>query len=168
MTDEAIIQMKKLTRDHTRKIWEIAKTGDLDLLTGEDRRYAEVMLEHRDEYFNQFEMADLTYDHEFDVETEENPFLHIILHVIVGNQLEAKEPIEAYQFYNSMRRKKYSHHDTVHLIASILAPLIIVALQKGKAPDMGRYRVLLKKYKDKKPDKIWSSLDRDLDPLFEK
>ena len=30
MTDEKMKQMKKLTRDHTHEIWEIAKTGDLD------------------------------------------------------------------------------------------------------------------------------------------
>ena len=43
MTDETIIKMKKLTRDHTHKIWEIAKTGDLDSLTGEDKQYAKVI-----------------------------------------------------------------------------------------------------------------------------
>jgi hypothetical protein len=54
MTDEAITQMKKLTRDHTHKIWEIVKTGDLDSLSGEDKRYGEVMIGHKEEYFNQF------------------------------------------------------------------------------------------------------------------
>jgi hypothetical protein len=51
-------------------------------------------------------MADLTYDHLDVPETEENPFLHITFHVVVENQLSAKDPIEVHQFYNSMRKKK--------------------------------------------------------------
>jgi len=167
MTDEVTLKLRKMTRQRMHDIWEIAKTGDLDVLNGDDKRLAQAMLEHQEEYSNQFEIADLTYDHEFDAETEGNPFLHITLHVVVENQLEAKEPIEAYQFYNSMRGKKYSHHNTVHLIASILAPLIVSALQRNRAPGMKKYRSLLKKHKNKRPEKIWSLLDRDLDPLFQ-
>lgn len=168
MTDEAIIQMKKLTRDHTHKIWEIAKTGDLDSLSGEDKRYAEVMIEHKEEYFNQFEMADLTYDHQYDPDTEENPFLHITFHLVVENQLEDKDPIEVYQFYNSMRKKKYPHHDTIHLIGAILSPFIFSTIQHKVPPDMALYKSLLKKYKNRKPEKIWTSLEKELDlPLKE-
>ena len=124
MADEEIKILKKLSRQHMHEIWKIAKTGELDILSGDDKRIAGAMLDHKDEYINQFEMADLTYDHEYDVDTEENPFLHITLHVIVENQLEDRDPIEVYQFYNSIRKKKYPHHDTVHLIAAILAPFI--------------------------------------------
>ena len=169
MTDEAIMKMKKLTRDHTHKIWEIAKTGDLDSLTGEDKQYAKVMLEHKDEYFNQFEIADLTHDHQYDPDTEENPFLHITFHVVVENQLEAKDPIEVYQFYNSMRKKRYPRHDTIHLIGAILAPFIFNTIQGKGPPDMELYKLLLKKYKNRRPEKIWSLLDKnsDLDSMFQ-
>ena len=157
--------LRKLNRERIHSIWEIAKSGNLDILTGEERRYAEVMVEHEEEYFNQFEMADLTYDHQYDPNTEENPFLHITLHVVVENQLEGKEPTEVYQFYNSMR-KKASHHDTVHLIATMLVPSIFSALKQKKAPDLEKYKLLLKKHKGRKPEKIFASLERDLDPLF--
>ena len=163
MTDEITMEMKKLTRDHTQKIWEIAKTGDLDSLSGEAKRYAEVMLEHREEYFNQFEMADLTYDHEYDPDTEENPFLHITFHVVVENQLEARDPIEVYQFYNSMRKKRYPRHDTIHLIGAILAPFILYTIQGKGPPDMELYQSLLKKYKNRRPEKIWALLEKDPD-----
>ena len=106
MIDEEMKGLKKFHREHIKHLWEIAKSGDIDILSGEDKRYAEVMLEHESEYFNQFEMADLTHDHEYDVESDENPFLHITLHAAVERQLEAKDPIEVYQFYNSMRKKK--------------------------------------------------------------
>ncbi len=96
MEDKTVKKLKKLNRERIHSIWEIAKNGNLGILTGEERRYAEVMLEHEEEYFNQFEMADLTYEHQYDPGTDENPFLHIALHVVVEDQLEAGEPIEVY------------------------------------------------------------------------
>ena len=70
------------------------------------------MIEHEDEFFNQFEVSDLLHDHEYDVDNEANPFLLISLHVVAETQLEIRDPIEVYQFYNAMRAKKCSHHDT--------------------------------------------------------
>jgi len=168
MTKEMYREMRKLTQQHFHSIWKIAKTGDLDILSEDDRRVAKIMLEHKNEYFNQFEMADLTYDHEFDPDSEENPFLHITVHLIVENQLKNRDPIEAYQFYNSMRKKKVSRHEAVHLIGAILAPLIVSLLQQKREFDLDFYVTLLKKYKNKKPDKIWDALDEDLAFLFQK
>lgn len=165
MRDEMINAMRRLNRERMHDIWEIAKNGDLDVLDEEERRMGEVMLEHEEEYFNQFEMADILGDHEFDPDSEQNPYLHVTLHVIIENQLEAREPIEVYQFHNAMRKRKSSHHETIHLIASLLSPIIVSALQRGKEPDMENYKALLKKYKTKKAEKIWDALDRDLDPL---
>jgi len=164
--DEMFGELRGLNREHMHMIWEVAKSGDLDVLEAEERQIAEVMLEHQDEYFNQFEMADVLADHEFDPESETNPFLHVTFHTIVENQLEARDPIEVYQFYNSMRKKKVSRHDTIHLIGAILAPLVVSTLQQRRAFDLEKYKSLLKKYKGKKPEKIMEWLDRDPDPLF--
>jgi pentatricopeptide repeat protein len=114
-----------------------------------------------------FQMAELTYNYQYDPDTEENP-LHIALHVLLENQLEAGQPTEVYQLYDSMRKRKCSHHDTIHLIAALLAPLIVIALQRNGAPDVELYRSLLRKYKGKKPGKIWALMDKDLDPLIQK
>jgi len=165
-TDEMFGELRRFNREHMHMIWEAAKTGDLDVLEAEERRIAEVMLEHHDEYFNQFEMADVLADHEYDPESETNPFLHVTFHSIVENQLEAGEPIEVYQFYDSMRKKKVSRHDTIHLIGAILAPLVVSTLQ-GRAFDLEQYKSLLKRAKAKKPEKIMEWLEREPDPLFE-
>jgi hypothetical protein len=162
MGNDKTKELRKETRKHFHGLWEIAKTGNLDLLSGEEKWMAKVMLEHKDQYFNQFEMADLTYDHEYDVDSEENPFLHVMLHSAVERQLEAKEPIEVYQFYNSMRKKKASHHDTIHLIAAIMTPLMLEVMQKLKEYDEDKYVSLLKKYKNKRPEKIFESLEKSL------
>ena len=105
-TDEMFGELRRFHREHMHMIWEVAKTGDLDVL-------------------------------------------------------EAKEPIETYQFYNSMRKQKVSHHDTVHLVDAILAPLILNTLQQRRAFDLEKYKSLLKKCKGKKPEKIMEWLDRD-------
>ncbi len=167
MTDDSIKGLRKLTRKHLHALWEIAKTGNLNGLSGERKWLAKVMLDHEDEYFNQFEMADLTYDHEYDVDSEENPFLHITLHAAVERQLEAKDPIEVYQFCNSMRKNKISHHDTIHLIVAILAPLMFNVMRQRKEFDLDKYKSLLKKYKNKRPSKIYESMEKDFNPLFQ-
>ena len=150
-----IKELKKQTRGHLHDLWEIAKAGNLDSLSGEERWLAKVMLEHQDQYFNQFEMADLTYDHEYDVDSEENPFLHIMLHSAIERQLEAKDPIETYQFYNSMRKKKVSRHETIHLIGIILAPFMFNVMRQNVPFDEEKYIAALKKYKGKKPERIY-------------
>jgi len=165
MTNDITMELRELTHERFHSLWEIAKAGDLDSLSGEDKWLAKVMLDHQDQFFNQFEMADLTYDYDYNPDTDVNPFLHITLHSVVERQLEARDPIEAYQFYNAMR-KKLSHHDTIRLIAAILAQLIFRVMEQREEFELDTYRSLLKKYKGKKPDKIYESLEKDADNLF--
>jgi deoxyribonuclease-1 len=153
-------ELRKQTRGHLHDLWEIAKSGNLESLSGEDKWLAKVMLDHEDQYFNQFEMADLTHDHEYDVNTEENPFIHIMLHSAIERQLESKDPIEALQFYNSMRKKKVSRHDAIHLIGAILTPLMFNVMQAASAFDKDKYIAALKKYKGKKPERIYEALEK--------
>ena len=126
------------------------------------------MLDHEDEFFNQFEFADVIYDYGFEAGTGVNPFLHIVIHSIVENQLYMKDPIEAYQFYNAMLNKKVTRHDTIHLIGSILAPLIFYSIKQRTMFDTDLYRRLLRNYMHKKPDKISSAIAKALDDIFSK
>lgn len=158
----ALEELRKFNREHFHWIWKVAQGGDLETLSDEEMRLGEIMLEH-EEYHNQFEIADHLSDHEFDAETETNPFLHIVFHQIVENQLEARDPIEAYQFFNAMRRKKISRHDVIHLIGSILSFLIYDFLKESREFDLPRYKSLLKKYKNRSPDKLASLLENDFD-----
>jgi hypothetical protein len=159
MSDGNFKEKRKENRERLHDIWEIAKTGNLESLSGEDKRLAEVMIDHRDQYFSQFEKAGQTYDHEYGGNSEENPFLHIMLHSAVERQLESKDPIEALQFFNSMR-KKVSRHDAIHLIGAILTPLMFNVMQKNVPFDKEKYVTLFKKYKGKKPSRIYESLEK--------
>ena len=95
----------KSSRHHLHTIWEAAKNNELDGLDEEDTLLAKIMMEHEDEFHNEFEFADILDDYEFDPESEPNPFLHIIMHSVIENQLRDKEPIEVYQFYNNTTAK---------------------------------------------------------------
>jgi Domain of unknown function (DUF1841) len=112
------------------------------------------MLDHSDEHFNQFEFADALADHEYDPETEVNPFLHVILHAVAEKQVEDRDPIEAFQFYNAMLRNKCNRHEAIHLLNIILVKFIFQIL-KGKKPfPLESYRKILKEYKSRNPRKI--------------
>ena len=158
--------MKKMSREHMHAIWQAAKNDRMDDLPDEDRQLASIMLQHEDEFFNDFEFADVRSGHEYDPESEVNPFLHITLHAVVENQLNAKEPVEVYQFYNSMRKGKVSHHDTIHLIAAMIAPLLYSILKEPQGVDLELYKSLLKKCKNKKPDRIPDYIDREFESYF--
>jgi hypothetical protein len=160
MEEELRQELKRLTGKHNRVVWEIAKTRDLSGLSAEDKKLAEIMLNH-EEFHNQFEIADVLSDHEYDPDKETNPFLHVIMHAIAETQLENRDPIEVYQFYNAMRKKKASHHDAVHLIGAVLAPLIWKTLREQRAFDLGEYRSHLKKFKYMKPGKIFDLIEKE-------
>jgi hypothetical protein len=153
--------LRRLSRQRMFEIWESAKSGDLDGLTEEEQLTARIMMDHQEEFHNDFEFADVTYDREYDPETDYDPFLHITLHVVVENQLEAKEPIEAFQFYNAMIKKRCSPHEAVHMIGAILAPLMFLTLKTGQPFEPETYKRLLKKYKTRNPQKIFDLLENE-------
>ena len=159
--DDATRLLRVLNREHLHDIWEKAQAGDVEDLDDEERRFAKIMLDHEDEFFNVFEFADVTADHEHDPDTETNPFLHIAVHSTIETQLEIKDPIEALQFYNAMRQKKFPHHDTLHLMGMILVPFIFKSLQNKEPFDLDSYKKLLKKYKTRNPDRIPDLLEKE-------
>ena len=148
---------KKANYEHLHAIWKTAQAGDLESLAKGDQLLVNIMMEH-DEYHNQFEISDLLHDHELDIKSEVNPFLHIIFHQIIENQLESKKTIEAFQFYNAMKKNKISRHEAIHCIGAILSYLLYDVLEGGTVFDIEKYKLLLRRYKDKKPDKIMSLL----------
>ncbi len=98
MTDFVFEAFRRPNRENLHRIWQAARGGKLEDLEEEEQRLGKIMLQHSDEYFNQFEFADVLADREFDPETEVNPFLHITLHAVIEKQLDQHDPIEAFQF----------------------------------------------------------------------
>jgi hypothetical protein len=69
-------ELRKFLREISRKkmyeLWGRAKERGYEGLTDEEERIAKIMVEHENEFYNHFEFADLTYDHEYDPDTEKN------------------------------------------------------------------------------------------------
>jgi Domain of unknown function (DUF1841) len=157
--DSAFEAFRQANREHLYHIWRRAQDGQLDGLAEEERRLAEIMLAHSDEYFNQFEFADVLADHEFNPENEVNPFMHVTLHAVLEKQVKDHEPIEALQFYNAMLRNKCSAHEAIHLLMGILLKFLFPIFKKRRTFDLDGYRRLLKICKTRKPEKIVALLD---------
>jgi Plasmid pRiA4b ORF-3-like protein/Domain of unknown function (DUF1841) len=160
--DQAVMrEMRFASRQEMYELWQKAKANDIEDLEPEPFRLAKIMQAHETEFANQFEFADLTYDHEYDPDREVNPFLHIYIHSVAETQLDTADPIEVTQFYNAMRRKKCSHHDALHLIGAVLAPLLYEVLLSVREFDLETYRALLRKYKTRNPEKIANLLENE-------
>lgn len=153
-------ELRKTNHEHLHRIWKCAQTGNVEELSDEEKLLAKIMLDH-DEYHNQFEILDLLHDHKYDVQSEIDPLLHVIFHAVVENQLAARDPIEVYQFYNAMRQNKVSRHETIHCIGTIFSYLIQGVLTGAGSFDDERYRTLLKKLKNKKPERIIPAMERE-------
>jgi len=161
MDEEIRKYLRQVSREEMYELWGRAKERDYEGLDDEKQRIAKIMVEHENEFHNQFEFADLTYDHEYDSDTEYNPFLHITIHSIAETQLAQKDPIETLQFYNAMRKKKYSHHDTIHFIGQFISCMIYDILKHNRPFNLDVYRKLLKKYKTRNPEKLMDLLDKE-------
>jgi len=158
--DDGIWTSPEAHREYFCRIWSGAKEGKIEAFTSEERKLVSIMFEHP-EYRRQFEMIDSVGDHEIDPAPEANPFIHVAMHSVIENQLASKKPIEVYQFYLALRKRKLDHHDAVHLLMAILAPLIFRVLHSKETFDEGRYVRLLRKYMEKKPEKIWKALEQE-------
>jgi hypothetical protein len=154
MDDSVFETLRGINRKHFYEIWKKAQNGELQGLNEEEQRLGKIMLEHSDEYFNQFEFADAMADHEYNPESEVNPFLHVTLHAIAEKQIQDRNPIEAFQFYNAMLRKKCSRHEAIHLLNIILVKFIFQILKEKKPFPLETYRKTLKEFKSRKPEKI--------------
>jgi hypothetical protein len=154
MQDSGFGMLREINRKHFHDIWKKAQKEELHDLNEEEQRLGKIMLDHSDEYFNQFEFADALADHEYNPESEVNPFLHVMLHAIAEKQIQDRNPIEAFQFYNAMLRKKCSRHEAIHLLRIIPAKFIFQILKEKKPFPLESYRKILKEYKSRKPEKI--------------
>lgn len=156
----------KINRENIGYIWQAVLSGNLDDLDDEQKQLAQIMLEHKEEYGDHFSFKIHGPDYRYDPDTEENPFLHITFHSIIENQLNQQEPIEAYQFYNAMLRKKMARHDVIHLLANVLIPFLFDVMKNKNEFNTELYREILRKCKNSKPDKVWDDIDREINKYF--
>lgn len=57
--------LRSITRERFHDIWESAKAGNKAELNSEEQKLAQIMLQHKEEFHNQFEFADVMAKHKF-------------------------------------------------------------------------------------------------------
>jgi Domain of unknown function (DUF1841) len=129
-------ELKVLTREHMRLVWQIAQMGG-DQLNGDDRRTAAAMAEHP-EYAHLWERLDQLSDAEI-TRDGTNPILHITMHAAVESQIAGGEPPETAQTVASLERIGLSHHEAVHRVASVLTDEIWHMMNERRPFDPSRY-----------------------------
>lgn len=111
-------------------IWEKSKRGEP--LSGEDKILAELMQQH-EEYHNTWEFADVLDEHEYNTETEVNPFLHIVFDAAVVNQVRADDPKGIGEVYTALRRKGEDHLGAIHAMATVFVTEFF-EISRGRKP----------------------------------
>lgn len=154
---------KRMMRQKIHRIWQTTQSGNVNNLNEEEKQLAHIMLEHK-EYDNDFCNAEDLFDYEYDPDTEINPFMHISVHSAIENQLTEQEPTEVCEFYEAMREKGVSQHAIIHQIGLIFVPLVFHTMVHSKPFDSGRYKRLLKKYKDTDPEMLEALLEKEFKP----
>lgn len=115
------VNYKSIAMAHRTVMSDIWKRWhrDPDSLEGEERQLAEQMAEHQ-KYHDVWENIDNLSDHAFDPAKEENPFLHVSLHVTLERQLQSDEPPEAGRALERLIARGDDPHEARHAILRVL------------------------------------------------
>ena len=118
MADNEMYQLRALSRQRMRMIWEMSGL-DESRLSEEDRSLVEAMRLHP-EYYDLWGRLDEVSDEELERDGS-NPILHIIIHQTVENQIAANEPPETAKTLERLLSQGKTRHEAVHEIGIVLA-----------------------------------------------
>ena len=129
-------ELKALSREHMRLVWQIAQMGG-EQLNDEYRRTAAAMVEHL-EYAHLWDRLDRLADSEITADGT-NPILHVTMHAAIESQIAGGEPPQVTQTVSALGRRGLSHHEAVHRVASVLASEIWHVMHEKQPFDQARY-----------------------------
>lgn len=133
-------------RDTSRKVfldaWSSYRNGVP--VSGIEQLVLAVILQHP-EYHHWFNQPDiLQYD--FDSRgNEENPFLHMGLHIAILEQISTDRPPGTVSCYQDLRVRYTDEHDLHHRMMECLGNSLWQAQQDGRMPDEVAYLECLRK-----------------------
>lgn len=70
---------------------------------------------------------------------EDNPFLHLSLHLAVAEQLSIDQPFGIRARYERLLEKTKSRHDALHVIMECLGEMVWIAQRNASPPDQEIY-----------------------------
>ncbi len=129
-------ELALLNRAYMAEVWR--KLNDNEDMTVEEDLLAEQMQAHP-EYASFWEDEEML-EHQFDPEREENPFLHISLHVMLERQITSNNPSYVRAAVERLEARGEDPHEVRHALLRILVGEIWQVLS-GKGPfNEKRYR----------------------------
>jgi len=134
-------QIALLNRAYMAEIWR-KMNANADL-TEEEEILAEQMQAHP-EYGEVWEDKQLG-DHLFDPTKEENPFLHVSLHVMLERQVRANEPPCVRKTIERLTALGEDPHEVQHAILRILVQQLWAVMTQRRPFDMKQYREEIEK-----------------------
>lgn len=104
-----------------------------------EKQIIEVMMQHP-EYHALLNQPEQYQEKEF---AEENPFLHMGLHLAAREQMNTNRPAGIQEVFHQLNQKLNDSHLAEHKIIECLANILWEAQQKGMMPDEKHYLVCL-------------------------
>jgi hypothetical protein len=133
--DDAYRELKRLTRQRLRFIWEMAQMGAV--LDDEDAMLVKALQEHP-EYYDLWDQVDELSEEEL-IQDGVNPILHVTIHQTIENQLAARNPPVVHETLERLMRAGLSRHEAIHAIGSVLSVEIWEILKEERLFDEERY-----------------------------
>lgn len=140
MSDDPLMsQLKSLSRQRLRVIWEMAQAGGP--LDGEDAQIAAIMREHTQWHHLWARLDELS-----DAEIERggvNPIMHCIIHQVVTNQIDGATPgvSDALQ---SLKASGLDRHEAIHRIGAAFTECLWEVMKYKRPFDDAKYLQKLK------------------------
>ena len=123
-------------RQHLRMIWEVSAL-DQESLSKEDQLLVEIMQLHS-QYYDLWERLDEVSDEELERDGTK-PVLHVLIHQIIENQIDAQDPPETAETLEQLMQQGLTRHEAVHKIGAVLIGDISEMMQHRQTFDNQRY-----------------------------
>lgn len=117
MKDDPMYQMRKLSRQHLKMVWDISGL-DESMLSSEDQVLLEVMRRHP-EYYDLWGRLDSVTEQELERDGT-NPIIHVMIHQTLENQIAANKPPEVARTVDRLMSSGKTRHDALHEIGVVL------------------------------------------------
>lgn len=125
-------------------IWEIVKSGNLEILEGRRRILGQLMLEHPEyQYFWEIPYQFVESDLQKAFKGEGvDPDLHLATETDILEQIQNENPPEIYEAYKSLLSIGVEAHEARHVICRVFTEMVFEGVQmakRGQQPDEDFY-----------------------------
>ena len=119
MKTETETLLDRLLQEDLFVVWEHAKTGKLADLDTLDQQMAGIMLEHKEIYFEAFENPREESLEECSAENGIDPYMHVIIHLVIENQLKDNDPPGINDLFEEMKGRNYEEREIKEMFAAV-------------------------------------------------